>query len=307
MENPKSVSIGSEELSVEKKLWRTFEKVFLGIVFLHFLLKGYARSLDDQFISVSTSAALIALQLIPALIMVVHVGRYSYKFSKDRKKSILTSLLGFVWFGVVGICFAYFAVQQQYHNAIGKTVPKKSRARINIVKIVCALVVFGVILSLAISALKPKDSLSDEIPVTPEASINWVNVISPDGKLSVDLPKNWKFNPDNQDGGNIYSYSWIAKDEDSSIAYVVKYEDYEPVFKEENITDLNSTDRHNFLKGLADNQIKEFSASNFSSQFINIQGYDSIKYTASIGTNKEPMNIQVQGTPIVGHSFYVIN
>jgi hypothetical protein len=260
----------------------------------HILLTGAARSFQEQSVSSSTSITFLILQIVVAFLMVWHVGKYSYVFSKNKKHSILQSLLGFIWFGLIGIFISYYAVQRDYHIVVGKVVSKTNKALRLFLIIIGATVALGVLASIVLSALNAKN-LTNKTGVESNSSQSaWVNVISPDGKLSANLPKDWEFNPDNSKvSGNIPTYSWVASDQNGNVAYIIKSENYQSTFKELNFSEnMSLADKQKILKALSDNQVKEFVIKDFSSQFIDIQGHTAIKYTGSVIKSGENWNIE---------------
>lgn len=130
----------------------------------------------------------------------------------------------------------------------------------------------------------------------------WVNVVSPDEKLSVDLPKSFEFN--NTPNG----YNWMAKDQNNKVGYVIKYQDYNDIFLKLNMEELSSTGKNTFLQSLADDVKKapEYNVSNFSTEFVNIKGYNAIKYTGFISGADGSSNLEGY-IILVGKSSYHIS
>ncbi len=82
--------------------------------------------------------------------MVVLIGKYSFKFTKNKKTAILKSLLGLIWFGGIGIFLAYIAVQRDYQRLIGKVPTKRNK----IIKIILIVFISLIVTSLAILYIK---------------------------------------------------------------------------------------------------------------------------------------------------------
>lgn len=136
--------------------------------------------------------------------------------------------------------------------------------------------------------------------------LDWASLTSSDGKFSVELPRNPEYNPDDTPD-TVYGYSYTASEKDDNVYYIVKYEDYSGVAKQENI-DLAGADsdtQNDFLKGLADSTVEQYKLSNFSSQFITSHEHNAIKFGGDI--SKDGDTAHMEGTIIlVGETAYYV-
>ncbi len=281
------------ELSPKEKSWVEFKNGFNAIIVIQIILIIIRQTSSSYVPSVLTILMMLAT--------VGYVGYYSFLFLGDKKHAILASISGFLSLSVIGMLLTYHVVKNDYYKSINK--PYSKRFLIYGL-ILTPIIVIGIISSTILTTLNGK-RLSSITNVDNSENLNWVNVVSPEGKFSLDLPRNSSFNPDDPTS-DIIGYSWSAKDQNESIAYIVKYEDHQSTFEKLKISkNLTSEENNKILKSFSDAEVKKFSVTNFSSQFINIKGYPSIKYTGSINKNGDNLNIE-ENIILIDKSFYYV-
>lgn len=266
-------------------IWKKFKSGFWVLFWVHVFLSGASRSTQDKDAAIFFSI----LGLLPILIMVWHIAWHSYLFSK-KKISFLKGLLGFWWAGLVGIFLSYFAVQLDYYKATGKKfAPREKFVAISLLVI---SVLFAISLGDSISSVFYLSTTATQQNNQNSDSNEWVRVVSANQKFSVDLPKQWELLADEKKDGKIEAVVYQAEELEGAIVYIVKYENYESLFKKEGIDSFNEVQEQNFLKDLVDNQVNELDLSNFSTQFLKVKGFNSIKYKGLLTENSKSTNIE---------------
>lgn len=101
-----------------KEEWADFRRFFWTIFAVKVISSGILRSQGEQ-LSEGASTTLFWVQALAIGAMVVAVAWYAYKFS-GMKKSLIKGFLGFLWFGIVGIFLAYYAVKYEMNRAVGR-------------------------------------------------------------------------------------------------------------------------------------------------------------------------------------------
>lgn len=258
-----------------EKLWSRFESGFWGLFVAHLLFNGLARATEYQEISVGAAI----LGLIVILIMVGHVAWHSYLLSQKKKTYALFGVLGLWWVGVVGIFVAYFAVRWIYYKATDRTFSLSAKVTAGILTAISLLVAFSLGSSL-LSFQEIGFNNTDSVRHVQE----WSTVTTPNGRLTMTLPRNPTYEYTKPGGGSIEGYSYIAEEHDGHVNYVVKYENWQSIADKEGIEIKNLDDERlrELLKSNVDLEIEEFNVSNFVSEFITIHGYRAIKFNGQI-------------------------
>ena len=293
METLKNEPEVSLELSPKEKLWGEFKNVFNVIVIIQIILIFIRQTSSSYIPSILTILVMLAT--------VGYVGYYSFLFLGNKKHAILASISGFLSLGVIGMLLTYHVVKNDYYKSIEKPYSK----RFLIYGLILApIILLGVISSTILTTLNEK-RLSAITNIETTENLKWVNVVSPEGKFSLDLPKNSNFNPDDPTS-DIIGYSWSAKDQNESVAYIVKYENHQSTFEKLKISkNLTLEEQNKILKAFSDAEVEKFVVINPSSQFINLKSYPAIKYTGLINKNGDNLNIE-ENIILVDKSVYYI-
>ena len=262
--------------SVNKKLWNRFNDEFWVLFFIHLIIIFLA---SQNLEITNLPLLLVGLQIIVALIMVWRVGYHSYLFS-GKKLYLLKGLLGWFWFGVIGIFLAYFVVKLDYYKAIKK--PLDLRIKIVVGFLIIWLSLFMITMIYGIYNQTDNSSTTQN---------EWVEIVSPDKIFSVSLPSNYEFlQSDSPD--SVYGYSYTASEHNDSVLYIVKYQDYQSVYASEGIESLSSSKKLDFLKEIEIKDLNNFDVTNLSSEVIKIYEYDAIRYNGVVHEDGETMNIE---------------
>jgi hypothetical protein len=104
-----------------KNHWENFIKFFWPI----FILKTILKLFTYAEISKTAYSIFVFAQFIPVLLMVYLMAYYTYKITK-KKPFLLTGLLGFFWFGIIGIFVGFFLIKRIKDVELGKLNPTKS-------------------------------------------------------------------------------------------------------------------------------------------------------------------------------------
>lgn len=130
----------------------------------------------------------------------------------------------------------------------------------------------------------------------------WERITSPDGKISFELP-GYNTLELHDDPELMEGYVYNASEQDGTIGYTVKYEDYQPIVEVYNsniqkwVKKSDKVTPQIFLKFLAGVSTKNGNVKDFVTEFINIKGFNAIKYLGKIGNiNIECAIIPVQET-----------
>jgi len=268
--------------SINKKLWNRFNDEFWALFFIHIIIKVLAT---QNFENTSSTLLLIGLQLLVALIMVWRVGYHSYLFS-GKKLYLLKGLLGFFWFGLIGIFLAYFAVKLDYCKATKQVLSLRNKIVAGFLVLWTFLFMISMIYAMYIV------SSNNQIGNSSKIQNEWVEIVSPDKNFSMSLPSNYEFLT--SDSPNlIHGYSYTANEYNNSVLYLIKYQDYQSVYDSEGIESLSSSKKLSFLREIeiAD-LINNFNITNFSSEVIKIYEYDAIKYSGVVHEDGEAMNVE---------------
>jgi len=266
--------------SVNKKLWNRFNDEFWALFFIHIIIKF----LVSENLESTNVLLLLAGQAIVTLIMVWRVGYHSYLFS-GKKVYLLKGLLGFFWFGLIGIFLAYFAVKLDYYKAIRQNLSLRNKIVTGFLVIYAILFIISMVYTMYVVS-------SENIQSSNSSSQNeWTEIVSPDKNLSLSLPSNYELSLSDSSNA-INGYSYMATEHNNSVSYIVKYQDYQSVFDSEVIGSLSSSKKHSFLKELANTELDDFSVTNFSSKFTNTYGHDAIEYSGIINDDNKTINVE---------------
>lgn len=280
-------------------LWKRFGQYFW-ILFVLYLLTKVIPNLPPAGISNPGNYRVLLIAntifaVLVALVMAVNVGWHAYLLSKN-KIYFLLGLLGLLWFGLIAIFVAYFAVQWTYYKSVGKTISTSQKVLAGILIVWSLLGLYSV--ASLISASTHADQQSNPLA--------WATITSPDNKLAVELPRNPQYEGDDTTN-TIYGYSYSASEQDDHVQYVVKYEDYSSVAKSTGVDLKNAskTARQSFLKGLIDSTVKSFNLVNFVSEYDDFKGYLADRFSGTIVHNQK--SADVKGIIIlVGESAYYV-
>lgn len=270
-------TVADVEVQVNE-LWNNFSKGFWGLFVARLLFYGMANS--------GTGLPVVGFigQLIVTAIMVWLVGKSVYKLT-GRKRDWLYGFFGLFWFGIVGIFLAYFVVKWKYYNAIGKKFATREKV------VMGALIVLGLLFVLIFGqiAFSSFSFLSDS---KQSATQEWATVTSPDGKLSVELPRNPQYVRDDPPN-TIDGYSYAASGDDH-IQYIVKYENYSSVVKSTGVDLRNATlaAKQTFLKDLVDSTVDSFNLNNFVSEYDSYKEYPADNFSGTITKGSESANVK---------------
>ena len=282
-ENINKVAKNQDDVtSVNKKLWNRFNDEFWALFFIHIIIKF----LVSENLEAVNLSLLLAGQMIVALIMVWRVGYHSYLFSGE-KLYLLKGLLGFFWFGLIGIFLAYFVVKLDYCKATKQTLSLRNKMVTGFLVIWTFLFMISTIYTMYVVS-SGSNQISDSSTIQNE----WVKVISRDKHFSVSLPSNYYEFLQDDSPNSIYGYSYTASEYNDSVLYIVKYQDLQSVFDNEDIESLSSSMKLNFLKELANTELDELSIVGFSSKLIKFSEHDAVKYSGAVHENGGIMNIE---------------
>jgi len=325
-----------EELEI-KNQWKSFLTFF----WIIFILKNVFKSAQMNATDSDAQISFFVLQLFMALLMAISMGYTAYKISGE-KKDIAIGFLGFFWFAVIGIFIGFAAVQniknkklkelkghgaeesKPHSNFIG--IKNKEGSYVSskfIIIIIVVIAVVGFLSTLVVvmlnnTRIESKDAgkTSDIKQVQnseaniQEQSTEWVKINSPDGKMSVTLPREYKLEENNAPG-EIPTYSYIAYvngNKNSSTAYIVKHENYENTFSNLNVNYLSVAQRKEFLNQLAKllkNDLGE-DMTNFSTKLGSIEEHNAIKFAGDLTSGAQ--HGKVGGFIIlVGRSAYTLS
>ena len=181
---------------------------------------------------------------------------------------------GLFWLGIAIFCFYTIWKRKKEKSLVSdftspttKNMDKKWKI------IIGGIVVLFVVFAIVSNYQNQGQTVSQE----------WARITSPDGKISVDLPRNPIFNSDDTPN-TIESYSYIAYEKQDKVAYTVKYENYQALVEKTNVDlkNANKEQAQTFLKGLVDATVSEFNLSNFTSEFTVSHGYNAVKFGGEV-------------------------
>jgi len=268
--------------SVNKKLWNRFNDEFWALFFIHLIIKFVV---SQNLEITNLPLLLIGLQIIVALIMVWRVGYHSYLFS-GKKLYLLKGLLGFFWFGLIGIFLAYFAVKLDYCKVTKQNLSLRNKIVVGFLVIYTFLFMVSMVYAMYVVSSGSNQTSNSS------TQNEWVEIVSPDKKFSVNLPNNYELLPSDSPN-SIYGCSYTASEYNDSVLYVVKYQDYQSVYDSEGIESLSSSKKLNFLKEIEITDLRNnFNITNFSSEIIKIYEYDAIRYSGIVHEDGETMNVK---------------
>ncbi len=121
-------------------------------------------------------------------------------------------------------------------------------------------------------------------------SLKWTQVSSPSGELTMDFPAGFEFEEHNSSGSIPgYSYLVYTQGETGTIAYAVKYENYEKTFADSNISYFSVEQRQAFLKQLAESLKDDLGkgVSNFSTKPGSVREYSTIKFNGDLSSGTQ--------------------
>jgi len=113
----------------------------------------------------------------------------------------------------------------------------------------------------------------------------WVHVISPDRKLSMDLPDNFEIDVSIDDSEFIPGYVYTAYEQRDFVTYVVKYEDYTSILDFTKKEMQDESEKHTFLKTMMESNIEDFNMLEFSSAFVKYKEYEAVKFNGKLYDN----------------------
>lgn len=280
-----------------EKLWKRFKSYFWVLFVLHLIPKGFSgieTTTDEQAMGLFIIA--LGITLIVAIAMVINVGFHSYLFSK-KKIYLLLGLLGLWWAGVVGIFVAYFAVQWVYYKSTDKTFPLSTKIIASLLVIISLLIMF----SLGSTLFSLQGISTDTTSETQE----WATITTPDGRLTMSLPRNPTYEYTKGGGEQVEGYSYIAEEYDGRVSYVVKYENWQSIADKQGIEikSLDDEQIRSLLKANVDLEIEEFNVSNFVSEFTSNSGYRAVKFNGQIKEGRSTATIQGISMFAEGHLY----
>lgn len=202
---------------------------------------------------------------------------------------------GLFWAGIAIFCFYTIWQRRKKKVLEGNIVASTTKNMNKKWKIIIgSIVILFVVLAVIASYQNQEQTVSQE----------WARITSPDGKLSVDLPRNPVFNRDTS-SDVIENYTYMAYEKDDKVVYIVKYENYQAVAAktEVDLKNVNEQQAQTFLRGLVDATVKDLNLSNFTSEFTVKQGYNAVKFSGEVSSDRD--SASVKGVIIlVGESAY---
>lgn len=114
-----------------EKHWKKFRDIFCGLFALEVIAKSavWINSQGSDITILDNPFVAMGIQILPMVPMAIVMGYYSYKFT-GKKVAWITGLLGFFWFGILGIFIGYYTVSKFKKNKLEAIKPSVGEIKI---------------------------------------------------------------------------------------------------------------------------------------------------------------------------------
>ena len=176
--------------------------------------------------------------------------------------------------------------------------PTEKKPMSKILKIVGGIIVFLFVVNILVGITRESGNSSVDTQ-------EWATITTPDGRLTMSLPRNPTYEYTNASSEKVEGYSYIAEEYDGHVTYVVKYENWQSIADREGIEikTLDDETIRSLLKANVDLEIAEFDVSNFVSEFISSHGYRAIRFDGQIKEGNSTATIQGISMFVEGHLY----